>query len=150
MCYFIVCLQWIMYWVLFGWLLGDFMGDRQGLSFSVKWLYFFVVYILVALVPSKKWGAGGVWGVKICTEIFWKIFFKMIIERKSNQNWNWQMKLKLFVKIAFTDRRKAPESLGITWIEGCCTDQKIKWHKRFSFMSFEKKWVIAMVSSVSK
>ena len=60
------------------------------------------------------------------------------------------MKLKLFVKITFSDLKKVPESFGITGIEWCCTDLKIKWHKTYSFMALEKKLVIAMVSVVSK
>jgi hypothetical protein len=42
----------------------------DDVSFSVKWLYFFVVNILLALVPSRMRGAGGDGGIKIYTKIF--------------------------------------------------------------------------------
>lgn len=42
----------------------------EDVSFSVKWLYFFVVNILLALVPSRRRGAGGDGGSKLTQKFF--------------------------------------------------------------------------------
>lgn len=107
MCYFIVCLQWIMYWVLFGWLLGDFMGDRQGLSFSVKWLYFFVVYILVALVPSKKRGGWGCVGARNMYRIFLKDIFQNDYWKKIKSKLKLTNEIKIVCQNSFCWQKKS-------------------------------------------